>query len=51
MQSIFDQLPVMLEGENKRFVLNSIDPKAHFEKYQRDFVWLVDAGVALRPTS
>ena len=38
----------MLEGENKRFVLNSIDPKAHFEKYQRDFVWLVDAGVALK---
>ena len=38
----------MLEGENKRFVLNSIDPKAHYEKYQRDFVWLVDAGVALK---
>lgn len=48
VQSIFDQLPVMLEGENKRFVLNSIDPKAHYEKYQRDFVWLVDAGVALK---
>ena len=29
-------------------VLNSIDPKAHYEKYQRDFVWLVDAGVALK---
>lgn len=44
----YDQLPIMLEGENKRFVLNSIDPKAHYEKYQRDFVWLVDAGVALK---
>ena len=29
-------------------VFNSIDPKAHYEKYQRDFVWLVDAGVALK---
>lgn len=48
VQSIFDQLPVMLEGENKRFVLNSIDPNAHYGKYQRDFVWLVDAGVALK---
>lgn len=48
VQSIYDQLPIMLEGENKRFVLNSIDPKAHYEKYQRDFVWLVDAGVALK---
>ncbi len=38
----------MLEGENKHFVLNSIDPKAHYEKYQRDFVWLVDAGIALK---
>ena len=48
VQSIYDQLPIMLEGEHKRFVLNSIDPKAHYEKYQRDFVWLVDAGVALK---
>lgn len=48
VQSIYDQLPIMLEGENKRFVLNSIDPKAYYEKYQRDFVWLVDAGVALK---
>ena len=48
VQSIYDQLPIMLEGENKRFVLNSIDLKAHYDKYQRDFVWLVDAGVALK---
>lgn len=48
VQSIYDQLPVQLEGENKRFVLNSVDPKASYEKYQRDFVWLVNAGVALK---
>lgn len=48
VQSIFDQLPVQLEGDSQRFVINSIDPSARFEKYQRDFVWLQNAGVALK---
>lgn len=48
VQSIFDQLPVQLEGDARRFVLNSVDPQARFEKYQRDFVWLTNAGVALK---
>lgn len=48
VQSIFDQLPVQLEGKTHRYVLNSIDQNARYEKYQRDFVWLVNAGVALK---
>ena len=48
VQSIFDQLPVQLEGDSQRFVLNSVDSSARFEKYQRDFVWLQNAGVALK---
>lgn len=48
VQSIYDQLPVQLEGDSQRFVLNSIDPAARYEKYQRDFVWLQNAGVALK---
>ena len=48
VRNIFDQLPVQLEGESQRFVLNSVDPAARFEKYQRDFVWLVNAGVGLK---
>ena len=48
VQSIFDQLPVQVEGEARRFVLNSVDPQARYEKYQRDFVWLTNAGVALK---
>lgn len=48
VQSIFDRLPVQLEGETRRFVLNSVDPQARYEKYQRDFVWLTNAGVALK---
>ncbi len=48
VQSIFDQLPIQLEGDTRRFMLNSIDPQARYEKYQRDFVWLTNAGVALK---
>ena len=48
VQSIYDQLPVQLEGDSQKFVLNSIDPTARYEKYQRDFVWLKNAGVALK---
>lgn len=46
VRSIFDQLPVQLEGESQKFVVSSIDPAARYERYQRDFVWLVNAGVA-----
>lgn len=48
VQSIFDQLPVQLEGDSQRFVLNSIDPEARYVRYQRDFVWLQSAGVGLK---
>ena len=48
VQSIFDQLPVQLEGDTQKFVLNSIDPEARYQKYQRDFVWLQNAGVGLK---
>lgn len=44
VQSIFDQLPVQLEGKTRRFVLNSIDPDARYGKYQRGFAWLANAG-------
>lgn len=48
VQSIFDQLPVQLEGDTQKFVLNSIEPSARYQKYQRDFVWLENAGVGLK---
>ena len=48
VQSVFDQLPVQLEGDTQKFVLNSIDPDARYQKYQRDFVWLENAGVGLK---
>lgn len=48
VQSIFDQLPIQLEGDTQKFVINSIDPDARYQKYQRDFVWLENAGVGLK---
>ena len=48
VQSIFDQLPIQLEGDTQKFVINSIDPNARYQKYQRDFVWLENAGVGLK---
>lgn len=48
VQNIYDQLPVQLEGETRRFVLSSIDESARYNGYERDFVWLENAGVALK---
>ncbi len=48
VSDIFDQLPLQLDGNKRRFMINSINPNARFERYRKDFVWLVNAGVALK---
>ena len=48
VQGIYDQLPVQLEGDTRRFVLSSIDNAARYEGYAHDFVWLKNAGVVLK---
>ena len=48
VQSIYDQLPIQLEGDSRRFVMGSIDESARYKGYERDFVWLKNAGVALK---
>ncbi|MDO4436618.1 MAG: ATP-binding protein [Coriobacteriaceae bacterium] len=48
VQAIFDQLPLQLEGAKRKFIMSSIDQDARFKKYERDFVWLERAGVALK---
>lgn len=47
VKKIFDTLPSELNNQNKRFKLNSLDPKARLERFENDFLWLVDANVAL----
>lgn len=48
VQSIFDQLPLQLEGDKRKFVMVSVDKNARYKKFEHDFVWLQRAGVALK---
>jgi predicted AAA+ superfamily ATPase len=47
VRSIFDAIPAELGKANKRFKLRSLAPSARMERYESDFMWLVDAGVTL----
>jgi len=47
VKSIFDAMPSEIIGKNKRFTLRRLAPTARMERYATDFMWLVDAGVAL----
>ncbi len=48
IEEIFNQLPLQLDKESRRFVLNSVDSNARYESFRQDFVWLTTAGVALK---
>lgn len=47
VQAILDALPGELNKKNKRFKLSDIAKSARSERYESDFLWLADAGVAL----
>ena len=47
VKEIFDQMPSQLDSQSKRFNFSSIAPKGTYERYKDDFLWLVDAGVAI----
>lgn len=48
VRDIFDQIPLQLEEPNSRFVVSSLGEDARYERYKKDFLWLVNAGVALK---
>ncbi|OZG61306.1 AAA family ATPase [Bifidobacterium lemurum] len=48
VQEIFDQLPTQLVEGNGRFNVSSLAAGARYDRSQKDFIWLVDAGVALK---
>lgn len=48
VRSIFDQIPLQLEGETHRFKLASLRKAARMESFHHDFLWLVNAGVGLQ---
>lgn len=47
VRDIFDQMPLQLEEKNDRFKLTSLGKDARYERYREEFIWLVNAGVAL----
>jgi hypothetical protein len=47
VKKIFDTLPAELNNQNKRFKISALEPKARLARYENDFIWLVDANVAI----
>ncbi|MBQ9955434.1 MAG: ATP-binding protein [Eggerthellaceae bacterium] len=47
VRDIFDQIPSQLSTQGKRFTFSSVRPRGTFDDFARDFLWLVNAGVAL----
>lgn len=47
IKEVFDLIPSELNAKNKRFILRSLGEKARIEKYEDEFLWLKDAGVAI----
>ena len=48
VRDIFDQMPIQLEDKNDRFKLTSLGKDVRYERYKEEFIWLVNAGVALK---
>ena len=47
VNAIFDAIPAQLDKKNRRFKLSDLAKTARMERYESDFMWLADAGVAL----
>ncbi|MDR1422160.1 MAG: ATP-binding protein [Coriobacteriales bacterium] len=47
IQNIYDLIPSELAGKNRRFKLSSIADIKRFTQIEQEFLWLLDAGVAL----
>lgn len=47
IKEIFDLIPSELDAKNKRFILKKLNEHAKFNRYQNDFLWLKNAGVAI----
>ena len=47
VKAIFNAIPAELNKKNKRFKLAYLAKTARTERYESDFLWLADAGVAL----
>ncbi len=48
VKAVFDELPLQLEDDKAKFEVSSLGKTARYNSYEKDFVWLVNAGVALK---
>lgn len=47
VRAIFDAIPSELDKKNKRYRLSALGKSARMERYDNDFLWIVDAGCGL----
>ncbi|MDE7420003.1 MAG: AAA family ATPase [Muribaculaceae bacterium] len=47
IKEIFNLIPSELDAKNKRFILKRLNEHAKYDRYQNDFLWLSNAGVAI----
>jgi predicted AAA+ superfamily ATPase len=47
LKEVFDLLPSELSAKNKRFILKNLNEHAKYERYEKSFLWLKEAGVAI----
>lgn len=47
IKEIYDLIPSELDARNKRFIFKSLNRNAKFDRYENDFLWLKNAGVAI----
>ncbi len=47
IEEVFKLIPSELNAKNKRFILKNLNEHAKFDRYEDEFLWLANAGVAL----
>lgn len=47
LKEIYDLIPSELNKQNKRFIFSYLNKELKFDRYENNFLWLKDAGVAL----
>lgn len=47
LMNTYDLIPSELDSKNKRYVFTDLNSNLRFERYENNFNWLIDAGMAL----
>jgi predicted AAA+ superfamily ATPase len=47
LNRIYDLIPSELNNQNKRFIFSNIEKNGRLSRFENDFLWLVEAGIAL----